>query len=94
MTKNFVIDFDSTFIQVEALDLLTEVVFKNDNSGADVLKEVKRITNEAMSGKLDFRSSLDQRISLLKPSKSHIQELIEKLKKQISISFKRNHEFF
>ena len=94
MKKNFIIDFDSTFTQVEALDLLTEIVFSQGDNREIVLKEIKEITNLAMSGKLDFRTSLEKRISLLKPSKKHIDDLITELKKEVSVSFKRNKEFF
>ena len=35
--ETFIFDFDSTFIQVEALDVLCEVVYENNPNGPPVL---------------------------------------------------------
>ena len=77
MQKNFIIDFDSTFTQVEALDLLSEIVFENHDAKSEVLEEVKQVTELAMDGKLDFRTSLERRVDLLKPTRRDITQLID-----------------
>ena len=51
------LDMDSTFIQQEVIDLLAEE--------AGVGAEVKKITESAMRGDLDFQQSLEARTSLL-----------------------------
>ena len=92
-TKNFVIDFDSTFTQVEALDVLCEISIQGDVEKANVLQQIASITDQAMSGDLSFRESLESRLKLLKANKRHLPILIEKLSKQVSTSFVRNKDF-
>ena len=50
-------DVDSTLIQQEVIELLADY--------AGVMPEVKNITEQAMSGKLDFKQALEKRVSLL-----------------------------
>jgi phosphoserine phosphatase len=52
-----VLDVDSTLIQQEVIELLAHQV--------GVMPEVKKITDLAMAGELDFVQSLEQRVSLL-----------------------------
>lgn len=92
--KYFIIDFDSTFTQVEALDVLGEISLKEDPDKVERLQKVIDITNEGMNGSFSFRESLEQRLDLLKANKRHLPELIKELKKVVSKSFKRNLEFF
>ena len=51
------LDVDSTLIQQEVIELLANQV--------GVMPEVKKITDLAMAGELDFEQSLEQRVSLL-----------------------------
>ncbi|MEQ9219605.1 MAG: phosphoglycerate dehydrogenase, partial [Cyclobacteriaceae bacterium] len=92
-SKHFVIDFDSTFTRVEALDVLGEISLKNHTNKSGALKKVKDITDLGMEGKLSFRESLEQRIETLQANKSHLPELVDKLSAQVSKSFIRNKEF-
>lgn len=92
--KNFIIDFDSTFTQVEALDVLGEIALADAPDKSDRLKKIKEITDEGMNGSLTFRDSLEERIKLLNANKNHLPKLVEALKKQVSKSFKRNLDFF
>lgn len=89
----FIIDFDSTFTKIEALDLLCEIVLHGDPRKDEVSAQMHEITNRGMDGSLDFRSSLSQRMALLQPHRRHIEALAEALKGQISDSFKRNADF-
>ncbi|QKF74199.1 phosphoserine phosphatase [Aliarcobacter faecis] len=56
--KLAVFDFDSTLMDGETIDILAQEFGLGD--------EVKKITEEAMSGRLDFFESLIQRVVLLK----------------------------
>lgn len=58
MIKLCVFDFDSTLMDGETIDILADAYNMGD--------EVKKITHEAMNGKLDFFESLNKRVSLLK----------------------------
>ncbi len=91
--KHLIMDFDSTFIQVEALDALAEIALAELADNDSVIEKIKLITNQGMEGKISLSSSLAQRIKLLKANKKHIEQLITKLQTKVSTSFKRNHEF-
>ncbi|MDF2158018.1 phosphoglycerate dehydrogenase [Algoriphagus sp. CAU 1675] len=92
-TKKFIIDFDSTFTQVEALDILGEISLVNDPDAPSKLQAIKDITDKGMEGSINFRQSLEQRLAILKANKSQIKDLITALKKKVSKSFERNKEF-
>ena len=92
--KHFVIDFDSTFTQVEALDVLGEISLANHPDRKKNLDEVEVLTNRGMNGEISFRESLVERIRLLKANKSDLPKLIENLSERVSSSFVRNREFF
>ncbi|MCH6198856.1 phosphoglycerate dehydrogenase [Aquiflexum sp. LQ15W] len=92
--KKFIIDFDSTFTQVEALDVLGEISLKNDPKRAEKIQAIKNITDLGMEGSLNFRESLERRLDILEASKPQISELISELKTKVSKSFQRNKEFF
>jgi len=91
--KYYVIDFDSTFTQVEALDLLGEISLKHHPEKNNSLQEISRITDEGMAGNIPFRQSLEERIKLLKAHRSHLEPLIQDLKNSVSKSFRRNRDF-
>ena len=92
--KYFIFDFDSTFTQVEALDVLCEIVLKDQPNKEEILANVQRITNTCMEGKISFRESLESRLAQLPAHRSHLPLLIERLKKSVSKSFRHNQEFF
>lgn len=58
MRRLICFDMDSTLIQTECIDELA--------ARAGVGEEVKRITERAMRGEIDFRESFTQRVSLLR----------------------------
>ncbi|HAA12828.1 MAG TPA: phosphoglycerate dehydrogenase [Cytophagales bacterium] len=90
----FVIDFDSTFTQVEALDELADILLSGKPERDSIVKDIQDITNQAMEGKISFRQSLERRLALLKAHQDHLPQLIERLKGKVSPSFRRNKEFF
>jgi len=66
-------DLDSTLIEEETIDELAKL--------AGVEEEVKRITRDAMEGKIDFEESLRRRVALLKglPIES-VKKLVSRLR--------------
>ncbi len=92
-SKNFVIDFDSTFTQVEALDVLAEISLQNSSKRDEIIQEIKDVTDLGMEGKISFRESLKRRIEVLEAHKDDLPELIDRLSSRVSASFKRNKEF-
>ena len=91
--KKFIIDFDSTFTRVEALDILGEISLSNDPKRNEKLQAIKDITDKGMDGSLTFRESLEQRLQILQANKSQIMELIVALKLKVSKSFERNRDW-
>lgn len=94
MDNYYIIDFDSTFTQVEALDELARISLENHPAKGLVYEEIERLTNLAMEGKLSFRESLSARVKLLSANRDHLAKLVWVLKKKVSLSFSRNREFF
>jgi D-3-phosphoglycerate dehydrogenase len=92
-TKKFIIDFDSTFTRVEALDILGEISLSQDPDQSSKLQAIKDITDKGMEGAITFRESLEQRLEILQASKDQINQLISVLKQKVSKSFERNREW-
>ncbi len=90
----FVIDFDSTFTQVEALDILGEISLSNHPERNTRLQKIKDITDLGMAGEMSLRESLIARIQLLNGNRAHLPELISRLSKLVSKSIERNSVFF
>lgn len=91
--KYFVIDFDSTFTKVEALDVLAEISLQNHPEKEERIRKIKEITDAGMDGSLSVKESLQQRLDLLEAHKEHLGELVKRLREQVSDSFKRNKDF-
>lgn len=91
--KHFIIDFDSTFSKVEALDILGEISLQGKPDIEERLKKIKEVTDLGMEGKVSLRESLLDRIEILEANQDHLEELISRLKKMVSSSFLRNKEF-
>ena len=75
MRKLIVFDVDSTLINEEVIELFAR--------SAGVLQDVKEITIDAMSGRIDFEESLRQRVSLLKGLPSTI---IDEVRQEITLT--------
>ena len=90
----YIFDFDSTITQVEALDILAEIVLKDNPDRDEVIAEIKEITNLGIDGEISFTESLERRIKLLNAHRDDLDELISRLQEKISESFNRNIDFF
>ncbi len=93
-TPHYIIDFDSTFTQVEALDELVKISRGQDPDRDQIARKIEELTNQAMEGRLSFQESLEERVRLLGAHKKHLKTLIAVLKKRVSTSFERNKSFF
>ncbi|GAA5027639.1 hypothetical protein GCM10011506_16250 [Marivirga lumbricoides] len=94
MDKYFIIDFDSTLTRVEAMDLLASISLEGKPQKVAAEAKIKELTDLGMNGEISFRDSLKDRLLLLEANKSHLPQLINALKDQVSVSFQRNTEFF
>jgi len=93
MSPYFIIDFDSTFTQVEALDELARISLKDHPDREKIYKQIEDLTNAAMEGKLSFSESLEGRVKLLQANQHHLKLLIRHLRRKVSASFSRNKNF-
>ena len=94
MNNYFIIDFDSTFVSVEALDELARIALAHHPEKKDILQQIQAITAQGMEGKLDFPTCLIKRLTLFQANRTHIKKLVGFLKNQITPSVLRNKEFF
>jgi D-3-phosphoglycerate dehydrogenase len=94
MSQYYIIDFDSTFTQVEALDELARISLKDRLDKEKIFKQIENLTNAAMEGRMSFAESLEARVRLLQADQVHLRQLVKFLKKKVSASFSRNKDFF
>lgn len=92
--KYFIIDFDSTFIKTETLDVLAYCVLKDRADREEIVGKIKKITERGMNGEIGFDESLRLRMSYLSPAKEDLAEVVKILKKNITDSISRNKSFF
>ncbi len=82
-----ILDFDSTLVKVETMDLLAEMVLANDPDRKSIIEAIKNLTALGMAGSITFQESLSQRLGLLSIHRDHVMALRERLLTQISTSF-------
>lgn len=87
MKPILILDFDSTIVTVESLDALAEISLAKHPERDARLARIEELTKLGMEGKIGFRESLSERVSLLDANQSHLDTLIKRLKKAISPSF-------
>ena len=92
--KYFVIDFDSTFTNVEALDILGEIALENHPERELRLQKIKDVTDRGMDGSMSLSASLSERINILNANQSHLDELVKRLTKRVSKSINRKQRVF
>lgn len=91
---SYLIDFDSTFINTEGLDVLAEASLASNPKKKLIVSAIKKLTQEGMEGRISFEESLKKRIVLLQTNKQIVKRVSTELKKQISTSILRNKNFF
>jgi D-3-phosphoglycerate dehydrogenase / 2-oxoglutarate reductase len=87
MKPTLILDFDSTFVSVESLDLLAEISLASDPEKESKLARISELTREGMEGRISFEDSLNQRVALLNANRDHLLILVKRLKKLVSSSF-------
>ncbi len=90
----FLIDFDSTFVQVESLETLASIALENVRDKQAILKKLSILTKRGMDGSMSYEQSLIERFRLFQATRDNVQTLVKVLKKNITASIVRNKEFF
>ena len=88
-----ILDFDSTIITSESLDLLSELALDKDKNKDNKLEKIKQLTEQGMNGIIPFQDSLDQRLQSIEITKENIQLLNEMLTNLITPSFTENRNW-
>lgn len=87
-------DFDSTFVQGETLDVLAQILIDEGRVDGVVLDQISAITDQAMSGELDFHEALIQRLACLPLTKQDMASAVKRLSAQIAPSILKNQAWF
>jgi hypothetical protein len=78
MTR-YLIDFDSTLVRAETLDVLAEIALADAPDRAARAEAVRALTERAMAGALPFSQALRERVSLLQARREHLPALVAAL---------------
>ena len=89
-----VFDFDSTFTQVEGLDELADIALQGQPNQADIVQQIRTLTERGMAGEIGFAESLRERLALLGAHRRHLEPLVTRLRGLVSESIRRNGAFF
>lgn len=92
--KHLIIDFDSTLVEVEALDELARLALARRADADVIVAEIARITELGMEGKLPIDESLRRRLLLLDAGSADVDAVVALLKRRISASIRTNAAFF
>jgi D-3-phosphoglycerate dehydrogenase len=92
--KTYVIDFDSTLVKGESLDMLATIALATVPQRSDILAELQNITTQGMNGDISFDESLRRRLRLFSANKTHVNQLVAELKGSISTSASHNLSWF
>ena len=90
----FIFDFDSTLVRIETLEALADIALSDAPDAAARKAEIAALTDQAMSGQVDFGTALRRRLALLGLSRSHVETLTDRILDEASASIRRNVDFF
>ncbi len=85
-----ILDFDSTLVQVESLELLAQISLATLPNRRERYQQIKALTEAAMEGKISFAEALEKRIQLLQAYAHHLPVLIDQLRQLYTPSLLRN----
>lgn len=94
MSSYYILDFESTFLRVEALEVLAELALSGHPEGPARLEKIRRITRQVGEGSLAYGDSLQRRLDLMEATQTHLASLIPRLQAEVSVSISRNRDFF
>lgn len=89
----YMIDFDSTLVGAETLDVLAEVALAAAPDREHRVGAVRALTEAAMAGRLPFGEALRRRLALLDARREHLAEVIQRLRSALTPSAVRNRAF-
>ena len=93
-TPTFVFDFDSTLVRIETLEALADIALAGHPEADVVRAEIAKLTDQAMSGEVDFGTALRRRLALLPLTRAHVEQLADRILDEGTWSVRRNLRFF
>jgi D-3-phosphoglycerate dehydrogenase len=90
----FVFDFDSTLVRIETLEALADIALAGHPEADAVRAEIAKLTDQAMSGEVDFGTALRRRLALLPLTRIHVEQLADRILDEGTWSVRRNLRFF
>lgn len=90
----FIFDFDSTLVRIETLEALAEIALSDAPDAAAKKAEIAALTDQAMTGQVDFGTALRRRLDLLALNRSHVETLTDRILDEAGASIRRNLDFF
>ncbi len=94
LKANLILDFDSTLIKKETLEMLAGEALSRSPQKKAIEDKVQEITDLGMRGKIGFSESLERRLKLFSLSVEDIERIKQIVLKEISASFQANRSFF
>ena len=85
----FILDFDSTLVRVETLEVMADLV----PGGSKVRARIRELTDAAMGGRMLFQEALRERLKLLHMHREQLTQLGAQLREETTPSFQRNRAF-
>jgi D-3-phosphoglycerate dehydrogenase len=85
----YLIDFDSTLVAAETLDVLAEIALGDAPDREARTARVLSLTEQAMSGEIGFAEALQRRLEILQPRREHLPPLIARLGAALTASARR-----
>lgn len=89
-----IIDFDSTILDGELLEMIAHIAFEGDNRREEKVAEIEKITALGMEGKISFSDSLSRRLSLIPITAEVINKCIRETRARINKDFVDNLKIF
>ncbi len=88
--RTIILDFDSTLVSVESLELLAQISLATVPNRKERYQQICDLTNAAMEGQMSFVEALAKRLQLLQAYSYHLPLLIDELKRRYTPSLLRN----
>ena len=93
LPPTIILDFDSTIVSVETIELLAEQSLMLNPNRPLVLADIERLTQQAMAGEIGFHEALQERLRLVQLKRSHVETVAIELLEKITPSFLANKDF-
>lgn len=93
LAETLLLDFDSTLVRVETLDVLAEFALAGDAQADAKRSEIVRLTDAAMAGEIGIDLALEQRLELLGARQDAVDRTAARLLDEITPSVARHRRW-